>query len=233
MQKTLFTLALVAASFAAPAQAPPTAAPAVAAAPTDPYTSMMAATIKEMLSTSDGAVVQQAIDKFERAAAVRAADWLPRYYQAYGYVRLGFLTRDGDQQDKYFDRAQTALDQARKLLGADASELSVMQAYLYQGRIMVSPMTRGMKYAALVSESLDLAEKANPRNPRTYLVRGNDFKFRPKMFGGGAEAARPWYDKAKAAFETFAPASSIAPNWGRGQLTGILKSYETPAASAQ
>ena len=102
-----------------------------------------------------------------------------------------------------------------------------MQAYLHQGRIMVAPMTRALKYTALVEESLGQAEKANPQNPRIYLVRGNDFNFRPKMFGGGPEAAKPHYEKAKACFDTFKPASSIAPDWGKGQLAGILKQYET------
>ncbi|HEX8426599.1 hypothetical protein [Hymenobacter sp.] len=230
MKKPLFTLALVAASFAALAQQPTLAAPAPAASAASPYINMMAATIQELLTTNDPAATQQAISKFERAAAVMPADWLPRYYQAYGYVRLGFFAKDGEGQDKYFDQAQAALDQARKQPAADASELAVMQAYLYQGRIMVSPMTRAMQYTTKVGESLAQAEKLNPGNPRVYLVRGNDLNFRPKMFGGGPEAAKPYYDKAKACFDTFQPASSIAPTWGKGQLAGILKQYEATAS---
>ncbi|MBC8083135.1 MAG: hypothetical protein H7Z21_07980, partial [Hymenobacter sp.] len=106
-------------------------------------------------------------------------------------------------------------------------------AYLYQGRIMVSPMTRALKYTTLVGESLGQAEQANPQNPRVYLVRGNDLNFRPKLFGGGAEAARPHYEKARLCFDAFKPASSIAPYWGKGQLAGILKQYETAAVTAK
>ncbi|WP_375434150.1 hypothetical protein [uncultured Hymenobacter sp.] len=231
MKKSFLALALCAASFAAAAQTPATSAPATVTATPDVYTQMMAATIKEMQGTNNPAATQQAISKFERAAAVAAQDWLPRYYQAYGYVRLGFLTKDSELQDKYFDQAQTALDQARALPAADASELGVMQAYLYQGRIMVSPMTRAMKYTAMVGESLGQAEKANPQNPRVYLVRGNDFNFRPKMFGGGMEAAKPHYEKAKALFATFKPATVLSPNWGEASVKGLLTESATQTAS--
>lgn len=235
MKNSLVTLALLAASFAAAAQPTTSSAPTSSAQVAAPaaYTDRMAATIKELLSTNDPALAQQVIGKFERAAAVAPHDWLPRYYQAYGYVRLGFTAKDSDQQDKYFDQAHTALDHVQKLPAADASEVGVLQAYLYQGRIMVSPMARAMKYTGLVMENLDRAEKANPQNPRVHLVRGNDFNFRPKMFGGGPEAAMPHYLKAKACFSAFKPASSLAPNWGQGHLAGILKQYETTATSAK
>lgn len=230
MKKPLLTLALVAASFAAVAQTAPATATTVAAPATSPYAAMMQVTIKEMMSATDKAQLQQSIAKMERAAAVAPQDWLPRYYQAHAYVRLGFATQESDAQDKIFDQAQAALDQARQLPGADVSEVSVVQAYLYQGRIMVAPMTRAMSYTGRVQEALEAAEKANPANPRTYLVRGNDLKFRPKMFGGGDAAARPFYDKAKVAFAAFRPATVISPTWGERQLEGILKSYDTAAA---
>lgn len=230
MKKSFLAFALCAASFAAVAQAPAASTPATVAVPTDAYTQMMAVTIKEMLSSSNPTAIQQAISKFERAAAVATNDWLPRYYQAYGYVRLGFVTKGSEQQDKYFDQAQTALDQARTLPAADASELGVLQAYLYQGRIMVSPMARAMKYTAMVGESLGQAEKANPQNPRVYLVRGNDFNFRPKMFGGGMEAAKPHYEKAKALFAAFKPATALSPNWGEANVKAMLA--ETAAQTA-
>ncbi|UOQ65029.1 hypothetical protein [Hymenobacter volaticus] len=231
MKKPFLAFVLCAASFAAVAQTPAIDTPTTATATTDVYSQMMAATIKEMLSSSNPTATQQAISKFERAAAVAANDWLPRYYQAYGYVRLGFLTKDSEQQDKYFDQAQTALDQARALPAADASELGVMQAYLYQGRIMVSPMARAMKYTAMVGESLGQAEKANPQNPRVYLVRGNDFNFRPKMFGGGMAAAKPHYEKAMALFATFRPATVLSPNWGEANVKNLLAESAAKTAS--
>ncbi|QNH63465.1 hypothetical protein [Hymenobacter sediminicola] len=234
MKKTLLLLAL-AASFAAQAQAPTTAAApaATAAAPADAYTTMMAATITELMKSGEVPQLMQADAKLERAAAVAPQDWLPRYYQAYARVIACFVTKEGDEaKDNYLDQADAALAQARKLRG-DESEVSVLQAYIYQARIMVSPMTRFMAYGGKVEDALTQAQTANPQNPRVLLLRGNNFYFRPKMVGGGPDVAKPFYDQAKVSFAAFKPASALAPNWGERQLLGRLKQYETATTSAQ
>jgi len=222
--KTLLTaLALAAASCTALAQSP---APTATTTAADAYTTMMTASIAELQQTQDVASTQLVLDKLARAAAARPADWLPRYYLAYGAVRQAFLTKEGtDAQDKALDAAQADLDRARQLRG-DESELLVLQAYLHQARIMASPMARGMKYSAKVQESLNAAEKANPANPRVPLLRGNDLYFRPAMFGGGAGPARPFYVQAKEAFTTFKPASALAPSWGERQALAMLKKVD-------
>ena len=235
MKKTLLLLAL--AAFTAQAQAqtpPPTAAPAAAtAAPADAYTSMMAATISELMKSGEVAQLMQADAKLERAAAVAPQDWLPRYYQAYARVIACFVTKEGEEtKDNYLDQADAALAQARKLR-ADESEVSALQAYIYQARIMVSPMTRFMAYGGKVEDALTQAQTANPQNPRVLLLRGNNLYFRPKMVGGGPEVAKPFYDQAKVSFAAFKPASALAPNWGERQLLGRLKQYETATTSAQ
>ncbi|GAB3297159.1 hypothetical protein [Hymenobacter tenuis] len=228
MKTTLFTLALVAASFAAVGQSAP-AAPA-AAATTDAYTSLMAATIQELMRTGDAAKLKQVDAKLERAATVAPKDWLPRYYQAYARLITCFVSQeDGDTKDKYLDQAEAALAQARKLSG-DASELLVLQSYIYQARLGVSPMLRSMKYSGMVTETLAEAKKANPANPRIYLVQANNVYYTPAMFGGGAEVAKPLYQEAKTRFAAFKPTSPLMPNWGERQLDGRLKGYETASA---
>ncbi|WBA43701.1 hypothetical protein [Hymenobacter canadensis] len=230
MKKHLFTLALVAASFAATAQAVPAAKPAAAtttAAATDPYTDMMMATIKELMSTGDVAQLKQVDAKLERAAAVNGKDWLPRYYQAYARLITCFQSKeDGDTKDKYLDQAEAALAQARKL-GGDESELLVLQAYIYQARLGVSPMPRSMKYSGMVTQTLEQAKKLNAANPRIYLVQANNVYYTPAMFGGGADVAKPLYEEARKRYAAFTPASTTAPSWGERQLLGRLKAYET------
>jgi hypothetical protein len=232
MKKSLFTLALVAASFAAAAQTAPAARPAAAtaAAANDPYTDMLTATIKELMSTGDIAQLRQVDAKLERAAAVNGKDWLPRYYQAYARLITCFQSKeDADTKDQYLDQAEAALAQARKL-GGDESELLVLQAYLYQARLGVSPMLRSMKYSGLVTETLEQAKKRNAANPRIYLVQANNVYYTPAMFGGGADVAKPLYEEAKKRYAAFTPASATAPNWGERQLLGRLKAYETASA---
>ena len=221
MKKLILLLAFVAASFATFAQQ--TAVPAG-------YTDMMAATITELHSTGDPVQLKQLASKFERAAAAAPTDWLPPYYQAYSYLIACFQSKeDGDIKDKYLDRAEVALAQARKLRG-DESELLVLQGYIYQGRLGISPMLRSAKYSRMVSEVVSQAKGINPANPRIYLVLGNNIYFTPQIFGGGPEAAKPLFEEAKARFAAAQPASPLAPSWGERQVLGRLKSYEQAAA---
>ena len=235
MKTLVLTLAFAAASLAASAQAQPAAvAPATtAAAPADAYTTMMSATITELMSTGDPAVLKAVAAKLERAATVAPKDWLPRYYQAYALVISVFQSKeDGDAKDKTLDQAETALGQARQLHG-DESELLTLQAYAYQARLGIAPMSRSQKYSELVGEAVAQAQALNPANPRPYLVEANNVYFTPKMFGGGAAAAKPMFDQAQAKFAAFVPAGPLAPNWGQRQLQGRLKQYETPTTAAK
>ena len=162
------------------------------------------------------------------------ADWLPAYYQSYALLLNCFQSKeDGDAKDRTLDQAEAALGRARKL-GGEESELLVVQAYIYQARLGISPMLRSMKYSGMVNETLALAKKRNPANPRIYLVQANNLYYTPKMFGGGSEVAKPIYDEAVVRYAAFRPRSPLMPTWGERQLRGRLKSYEpkVPAAPA-
>ena len=232
MKTLVLTLAFAAFSLVASAQAQPAVVPA-ATAPADAYTTLMSATIAELMSTDDPAVLKAVAAKFERAATVAPKDWLPRYYQAYALVINVFQSKeDGDAKDKTLDQAEAALAQARAL-HADESELLTLQAYAYQARLGISPMMRSQKYSELVGEAVAKAQALNPANPRPYLVEANNVNFTPKMFGGGPEAAKPLYEQAQAKFAAFVPAGPLAPNWGQRQLQGRMKQYEAPATAAK
>jgi hypothetical protein len=232
MKKPFFTLVLAALSFAAAAQTTPattTTTPA-AAAPAG-YAGLLEATIKEVMNTGDAAELKALAAKLERAATVAPADWLPRYYQAYALLIHVFQSKEeDDKKDAALDQAEAALAKARQLKG-DESELLTLQAYLYQARLGVSPMLRSMKYSRMVTETVTQAKKANPANPRPYLVEANNVYYTPSMFGGGAEVARPLYEAAKAKYAAFKPANALVPNWGERQLLGRLKQYDAATAA--
>ena len=239
MKNTLLILALTAASFSAAAQqtAPAAASAAATAAAPAGYTDLLAATITELNSTGDPAQLKEIVSKLERAAAAVPTDSLPPYYQGYGRMLAVFQGKDKeDVKDKLLDQAEASLAQARKL-GGEESELLVLQAYIHQARLGIAPMARSMKYSGLVREALAQAKKANPANPRIYLVEGNNLYFTPKMFGGGADVAKPVFEEAQARYAAFKPANALVPNWGERQLQGRLKAYAaqpaTPASAAK
>jgi hypothetical protein len=232
MKKSFFTLALAALSLAAAAQTAPAAtAPTAAAAAPAGYADLLGATIKEVMSTGDAAELKALAAKMERAATVAPADWLPRYYQAYALLINVFQSKeDGDAKDATLDQAEAALAKARQLRG-DESELLTLQAYIYQARLGVSPMLRSMKYARMVTEAVAQAKALNPANPRAYLVGANNVYFTPSVFGGGAEAAKPLYEEARAKYAACKPANALLPGWGERQLLGRLKQYDVATAA--
>jgi hypothetical protein len=240
MKKSLFTFALAAASFCAAAQPnagvsqpTPPAAPATTPTAATPagYADLLGATIKEVMNTGDAATLKALAAKLERAATVAPADWLPRYYQAYALLIHVFQSKEnGDAKDATLDQAEAALAKARQLKG-DESELLTLQAYIYQARLGISPMLRSMEYSQRVTEAVAQAEALNPANPRPYLVEANNVYYTPSMFGGGAEAAKPLYEEAKAKFAAFKPANALVPSWGERQLLGRLKQYDAATAA--
>ncbi len=236
MKKLLFALALAAASLgtatAQTASVASVAAPTAAIAAPAGYTESLTETVTAIYHTGDAAELRQLAGTCERAASVNPTDWLPRYYQAYALLINTFQSKDSDEiKDKTLDQAEAALAQARALRG-DESELLALQAYLYQGRFSISPMTRMMKYPRMVDETAAQAKQANPANPRPYLIAANNLYFRPSMFGGGPEAARPLFEAAQVKFAAYRPANALLPNWGENQVTGRMKKYAATAAAA-
>ncbi|MCC2546762.1 hypothetical protein LJY25_09935 [Hymenobacter sp. BT175] len=228
MKKTLLFLALACASLSATAQQT-TPATAPSAAPAG-YTDLMAAAVKELYRTGDPVQLKELASKFERASAAAPADWLPAYHRAYALLIATFQGKESsDVKDKNLDQAEASLAQARKLKG-DESELLVLQAYIHQARLGINPMARSGKYSPQIKEALDQAKKLNPANPRIYLVQGNQLYFMPKMFGGGADVAKPVFEEAKVRFAAARPASPLLPAWGERQVLSRLKSYEAQAA---
>jgi hypothetical protein len=231
MRKSLLTLVFAATCYCASAQTAPTSTNTTKAVATPAgYADMLGTTITAVLNTGDAAELKALAAKLERAAAVAPADWLPRYYQAYALLINVFQSKeDSDAKDATLDQAEAALAQARQLKG-DESELLTLQAYIYQARLGISPMLRSAKYSRLVNETVAQAKKLNPANPRPYLVGANNVYYTPSMFGGGAEAAKPLYEEAKAKYAAYRPAGPLLPSWGQDQLLARLKQYEVSTA---
>ncbi|MGI4737600.1 MAG: hypothetical protein ACRYG7_20730 [Janthinobacterium lividum] len=221
MKKMFCTLALAAASFGALAQTAPAPTPAAPAG----YSAQLGPLVAQVTATGDAAELRALASKLERAAAAAPTDWLPRYYQAYALTVSAFQAEEpGSAKDKVLDQAEAALAQAGKLKG-DESELLALHAYIYQGRLTISPMERGQEYSELIAGAVGQAEALNPANPRPYLIQANTLYYTPAEFGGGPAAAKGLYDTAKAKFAAFRPASALAPNWGERQLLGRLQQY--------
>ncbi len=179
----------------------------------DRYTTAMKSAVDMLEQASEPAEFAESANRFERIAAAEKERWLPCYYASYALVVMSFDEPDGGRKDQILDRAQDLLDKALELEPGE-SELQVLQAFIYNSRIMVDPVGRGVTYIEKVFVSLETAKKLNPENPRIYFLEGVNKLNLPASMGGGAEVARPILEEALVKFEGFSSGNPLWPGWG-------------------
>lgn len=161
-------------------------------------------------------------NKFERIAKAEGDQWLPYYYMSYVYIILGFKQEETEKTDQYLDVAQENIDKAMEI-SSDESELYTLQGFLYQGRIIADPQTRGQIYSPKAAEALNKAMQLDENNPRPHYLMGLNLLYTPEAYGGGATVARPYLETAREKFEKYTPVQTIYPDWGEEYNLEILE----------
>ncbi|MGH7554781.1 MAG: tetratricopeptide repeat protein [Longimicrobiales bacterium] len=156
----------------------------------------------------------------ERALTTYPNDALLLHYQ--GYVdyrdlslRMGRWRQDVGQLLDEAERSLEASSEAKAMPETFALLSSVI------GQKIGSNPLRGMTLGPRSSRLMERALEAGPNNPRVWLLRGIGAKFTPKMFGGGAERAEEYLERAAALFENDAPPPPL-PAWGKGEVWAWL-----------
>lgn len=165
---------------------------------------------------------QAAANGFERIASAEATEWLPQYYLAFCNVMMAGIEKDGDKVDAYCDKADGFLDKA-EVLTTGNSEIYTLRSLINSMRIKVNPMGRGQKYGTEAGINLAKAKELDPTNPRPWLLDAQGKLYTPPAFGGGKDKAIPLFEEAIKKYETFQPASSIHPNWGKTRAAAMLE----------
>ena len=148
-------------------------------------------------------------------------EWLAPLYSALSFILASFREPDTKQKEALCNKAQIYIDTSR-MRHPDLSELASMQAFLYQARIDVSPMERGLEYSLKADAQIKKAEAANPGDPRAYFLYGMNVYYTPKIFGGGPEKALPLFEKAADKFNEFVPKMQFMPHWGKQQNLDMI-----------
>lgn len=211
MKKLLFAALLTASAWAvATAQnTPPTGASS-----DDKYVAAFKKALLELDSSwANPPRMRETANQFERLANFKKTDWLPLYYHALCLIQYSWAASPADRET-VLKAAETSIKTAQGL-SPDNCELVALEGYLYQGMIMINPMTNGAVYGPKSAMTLQKAMQLDPNNPRPPYLLGQNIYFTPEMYGGGMERARPYLEKAKGLFETFKPASDLHPNWGK------------------
>ncbi len=185
------------------------------------YISVMEKNIAILDTAKSTEQLQNLANTFERIAGHEKTEWLPDYYAAYCYVMQTRNTK-GDAIDTYCDKAETFINKADSI-NPNNSEIYALKAQIASARIGINPMMRGQKYGTQSAAFLDKAKQLDATNPRPWVLEGESKFFTPPAFGGGKNKAKPAFEKAITLYETFKPASSIHPNWGKKEADYFLK----------
>lgn len=191
------------------------------------YVEMMKKSIDQIKYIATAEEIQDAANQLERIANVEKEEWLPNYYITYAYIILASkdMETGGTNIPSLVEKAEAALNKAKAIAGEENSEIMTMQGYLYVANIWSNPMANGAKYSPLAYAAFGKASALDPTNPRPHTLKAQNLFFTPEAFGGGKDAARPLFDKAKELFAAFKPASEIAPQWGNAGNEYFLNMY--------
>ena len=175
----------------------------------------------ESMSKAESLGDWQAIaNNFARIGEAETDKWLPNYYACYSYVIMSAIETDGAKKDGYLDQGQSYLDPIVEA-HPENSEIVSLQGFLHTMRLVVDPPSRGPQYSGMAFQSLNAALKYNPDNPRALYMLAQMQYGSAQFFGASTAEACSTLAKALEKFESFEPASDIAPQWGKRQATDL------------
>lgn len=195
-----------------------------AAAQSERFVKAMENLVPAVDTTHDAAGLTTLANAFERIANAEKTQWLPYYYAALCYINIAnelYATQQTDKIDPMMDKAEPLLNRAEEL-EKDNSELYCLKKMFNSGKMMADPMSRYMTFGTAAAEALERARGLNPENPRIYLLEGIDKFYTPEQFGGSKTEAKKLFETAAKKMETFNPASSIHPSWGKSSVKYFL-----------
>ncbi len=182
-------------------------------------TKALESAVMQFNQTNNPSSYTQLYLKFEQLYSLDKTNWLIPYYA--GMTRsLMCLLKMGDR-DALANDALMWLARAKSIQVND--EIYCAESLAYTAKMSVNPALRWLTYEGKIKNSLNLAKKLNPNNPRAYILEANIQQKLPFIFGGGCKSAKPLIQKAELAFSAQNRANSIEPSWGIQSLVKLKK----------
>ncbi len=193
----------------------------------DRYTAAMTAAVAQLDTAKGASDFQTSANTFARIASAEPAEWLPSYYAAFSNLMVTFITfgQDPAQALRTLDLAQQSLDKAVAIAPKE-SDIAVLQAYILIGRVRENPMVKGAELSPRVFAELEKAVALDPANPRAPFLEGTYVLNMPVFYGGGAENAKPYFEKAATLFAKETD-RGVLPHWGQRENARYLEQVTT------
>lgn len=159
--------------------------------------------------------------KLDIIAETYPDQWIAQYYAGYAKVQLSYFEPDVKKKDLLVDQA-LAYQEAVEAMKVTNEERYILAAMVANGRLAVDGEKRWKEYGKIFEENLEKAKKINADNPHIYYLKGTSIFFTPKMFGGGAKNALPYFEKAEGLFTKLDQKNILIPYWGAGANTYFM-----------
>jgi hypothetical protein len=177
------------------------------------------AAVMQFNQTNSPSSYTQLFLKFEQLYSLDKTNWLIPYYA--GMTRsIMCLLKMGDR-DALANDALLWVARAKAIEVND--EIYCAESLAYTAKMSVNPALRWFTYEGKIKNTLSLAKKLNPSNPRAYILEANIQQKLPFIFGGGCKSAKPLIQKAELFISNQNKANSIEPSWGIQSLVKLKK----------
>ncbi len=186
------------------------------------YTKAMEKALAGMDTLSKGDQWLAKSNVFERIAQKEPAEWLPPYYVALCQIMIFNLDQNAEKYAALCEKTDQFLAVADSLQ-PNNSEIYVLKSMAAGLHIRMDPMVNGQKYGPLAGMTQEKALQLDPENPRAYMHKGMSLFFTPPQWGGDPVKGKELMETAVTKFETFKPASTIHPSWGKSTNNYILE----------
>lgn len=156
----------------------------------------------------------KARDIFESAFKLNKTDILPVYHLLWIDEKLLEMSLKKDNEstfEKYYDSSITKARQISTKLGYESEGKTVLAA-IYTMKIANDPLS-AISLSSEIHELLDDAQKINPMNPISYMIRGIMKYNTPGLFGGSYEEAVQNFSKAISIFSNSKNDDTLQPSW--------------------
>ncbi len=208
MKKFLFSIALFA-TIAAQAQS-------------DKYVPAMKDNFKMQDDAKTTEDFQKVSATFERIGDAEKTQWLPYYYAALALTTPAWSDVNIDK-DENAQKIIALCDKADALAttNEDKAEIFSIRNMAATQQMLVDPQSRFMSYGQEAAADLQKGMQLDPNNPRLYYLQGMSINGTPPQFGGGADKAKPVFEKAMELFKAATP-KPLYPDWGMKQTEEVL-----------
>jgi hypothetical protein len=183
-------------------------------------------TLKKSLDKFEAAKTEQemigAASQFDMISNKWSDQWAANFYAAYSKIKVSLKLTDKTKRDQYLDAADGLLEKANKL-SPNNQEIFILTAWGAKARIAIDPKDRWKKFGETYDDNIAKAKKISSENPRIFFLEGYGPFFKPKMWGGGKDKAKPYFEKAKELFAKEDKTNVMKPYWGEPENEEYLK----------